>query len=71
MKLPRLRTILLAPVALFALVYVAGLITVALDDRSVPPRAPPANSDDEPADARIRIWRYLRFGGGFALRVCR
>jgi hypothetical protein len=71
MKLPRLRTILLAPVALFALVYVAGLITVALYDRSVPPRAPPANSDDEPADAENQDLAVSAFRGWFALRVCR
>lgn len=35
MKLPRLRTILLAPLLLFALVYVAGAITLALRDDSV------------------------------------
>lgn len=35
MKLPRLRTILLAPLVLFALVYVAGAITLALRDDSV------------------------------------
>ena len=35
MKLPRLRTILLVPLILFALVYVAGAITLALDDRAV------------------------------------
>ena len=35
MKLPRLRTILLTPVALFALVYIVGAITLALKDDSV------------------------------------
>ncbi len=35
MRLPSLRTILVAPVVLFALVYVSGAIIVALDDRSV------------------------------------
>ena len=44
MRLPRLRTILLAPVALFALLYVAGAITLALDDRPVAAlEAPPAD----------------------------
>lgn len=32
MKFPRLKTILLAPVVAFALIYVVGLIAVALDD---------------------------------------
>ena len=32
MKLPRLRTILLVPLALFAALYVAGLVAIALDD---------------------------------------
>lgn len=36
MKLPRLRTILLVPLVLFALVYVAGAIMLAVDDRVVP-----------------------------------
>jgi hypothetical protein len=35
MKFPRLRTILLAPLALFALVYVAAAITLALRDNSI------------------------------------
>ncbi len=35
MKLPRLRTILLVPVVLFAFVYVAGVIMLAMDDREV------------------------------------
>jgi hypothetical protein len=35
MKFPRLRTILLAPLALFALVYVAAAITLALRDDSI------------------------------------
>jgi hypothetical protein len=34
-KLPRLRTILLTPVALFALLYIAGAITLALKDDSI------------------------------------
>ena len=37
MRLPRLRTILLAPVVLFALFYVAGVIIVARSDNSVEP----------------------------------
>lgn len=44
MRLPRLRTILLAPVALFALLYIAGAIALALDDRPVTAlEAPPAD----------------------------
>ena len=35
MKLPRLRTILLAPLALFALVYIAGAVMFALRDDSI------------------------------------
>jgi nucleoside-diphosphate-sugar epimerase len=35
MSFPRLRTILLVPLILFALVYVAGAITLAMDDRVV------------------------------------
>ncbi len=35
MKLPRLRTILLTPVALFALLYIAGAITLAMKDDSI------------------------------------
>ena len=35
MKLPRLRTILLIPVLLFALVYITGAITLALDDDTI------------------------------------
>ena len=35
MKLPRLRTILLVPLALFALVYVAGAVMLALRDDSI------------------------------------
>ena len=35
MKLPRLRTILLTPLALFALVYIAGAITLALRHDSI------------------------------------
>jgi len=35
MKLPRLRTILLAPLVLFALVYIAGAVMLALRDDSI------------------------------------
>jgi hypothetical protein len=35
MKLPRLRTILLAPLILFALVYIAGAVMLALRDDSI------------------------------------
>ena len=35
MKMPRLRTILVAPLALFAIVYIAGAITLALKDDAV------------------------------------
>ncbi len=35
MKLPRLRTILLTPLALFALVYIAGALMLALKDDSI------------------------------------
>ena len=37
MKLPRLRTLLLAPLVLFALFYVAMAIVHVLDDRTAPP----------------------------------
>lgn len=44
MKLPRLRTILLVPVILFALFYATGAIMLATDDREVHPMsAPPAD----------------------------
>ena len=44
MKLPRLRTILLIPLALFALFYIAGVILVASDDNSKPVLSvPPAD----------------------------
>lgn len=42
MKLPRLRTILLTPIVLFALFYIAGVITVLSSDRTVEPLAEPA-----------------------------
>lgn len=42
MKLPRLRTILLAPVVLFALFYLAGVIAVLSSDRTVPSFSHPA-----------------------------
>ena len=35
MKLPRLRTIVLTPLALFALVYIAGAVMLALKDDSI------------------------------------
>ena len=35
MKLPRLRTILLTPLVLFALVYIAGAVMLALQDDSI------------------------------------
>jgi len=37
MKLPRIRTVLLAPLLLFAVFYLAGVIANLLDDRQVPP----------------------------------
>lgn len=37
MKLPRLKTVLLAPLALFALIYLAGAITLALKNDPVTP----------------------------------
>ena len=43
MRLPRLRTILITPLVLFALVYVAGAIMLAMDDRIV------AKLEDPPA----------------------
>ena len=42
MRMPKLRTILLAPVVLFALFYVAGVITVLSSDKTVEPLAGPA-----------------------------
>lgn len=39
MKLPRLKTVLLTPLVLFALVYVVLVVVVLLDDRSVEPLA--------------------------------
>ena len=41
MKLPRLRTLLLVPLALFALFYMTGVIMLQLDDRTVAPLADP------------------------------
>jgi hypothetical protein len=35
MKLPRLKTIVLAPLALFVLVYIAGAVTLAMKDDSI------------------------------------
>ena len=47
MKLPRLRYILLAPVILFALFYLAGAIVLLSDDRTIAPLSgPSANLDD-------------------------
>lgn len=43
MKFPRLRTILITPVVLFVLLYVAAVIMLALDDVEV---APPAESTE-------------------------
>ncbi len=44
MKLPRFRTILLTPLVLFALVYLAGAIMLAMDDRFVAAfEGPPAS----------------------------
>ena len=37
MRFPRLRTILLAPLALFAMFYVAGAVLVLLDDSAIEP----------------------------------
>jgi len=42
MKWPRLRTILLVPIVLFALFYVAGVMTVLSYDKSVEPLSGPA-----------------------------
>ena len=42
MRLPRLRTILLAPLILFALLYVVGVIAVAVDD------TPPLRIEESP-----------------------
>ncbi len=42
MRLPRLRTILLTPIVLFAIFYLAGVITVLSSDRSVDALAGPA-----------------------------
>ncbi|MEQ9563222.1 MAG: hypothetical protein RLN69_11925 [Woeseiaceae bacterium] len=44
MKLPRLRTILLTPLALFTVFYTAAAIRLALDDRKVEPLVAPAAS---------------------------
>ena len=41
MKLPRLRTILLTPIVLFALFYFAGVIAVSRSDKSVEPFVEP------------------------------
>jgi len=44
MKFPRLRTILLTPLALFALVYIAGAVTLGLRDDSIAAFEKPAAS---------------------------
>jgi len=44
MKLPRLRTVLLAPLVLFALLYIVAAIKIATDDRIVPTLVAPAAS---------------------------
>ncbi|MBT8054154.1 MAG: hypothetical protein HKN57_08220 [Xanthomonadales bacterium] len=44
MKLPRIRTILLVPLVLFTLFYLAGVVIVATDDRSVEALKEPAAS---------------------------
>ena len=46
MKLPRLRTVLLTPLVLFALLYIAVAIKLALDDDSVATTAGPLASHD-------------------------
>jgi len=46
MKLPRLRTILLTPIVLFALFYIAGVIAVSRSDKSVEPFAEPMAAHD-------------------------
>lgn len=46
MKMPRLRTILLIPLALFAMVYIAGAITLALKDDSIAVFEEPITSYD-------------------------
>ena len=47
MRLPRLRTILLAPFVLFAVFYLVGVVVVALDHETVAPlSAPPISPDD-------------------------
>ncbi len=51
MKLPRLRTILLTPVALFALFYIAAAIKFAVDDNSVA-----ITGESEPAVETIAIF---------------
>jgi hypothetical protein len=46
MKLPRLRTVLLAPLVLFALFYVTGVILLSLDDTKIAPLSGPAASHE-------------------------
>ena len=46
MRLPRLRTVLLAPLVLFAMLYLTGVIVVALDDETVAPLSTPPEGQD-------------------------
>ena len=46
MRLPRLRSLLLAPLVLFAMFYLAGIIVVALDDETIAPMSTPPTSED-------------------------
>jgi hypothetical protein len=46
MKLPRLRTILLTPLVLFAVFYVAGVIVLLFDDRTIAPLSEPSADFD-------------------------
>lgn len=48
MKLPRIRTLLLIPLVLFAALYLVGVTVILLDDRQVEPLtiAPPASVDN-------------------------
>ena len=46
MKLPRLRTVLLAPLVLFVMFYLVGVIVLALDDETIAPLSgPPADHE--------------------------
>jgi hypothetical protein len=44
MKLPRLRTILLAPLILFALFYLAGVVALLSDERTIEPLSGPSTN---------------------------